>query len=161
LPAVRGRARSRREPRPRDRARLTRRPSGLRADLRRLHELSGPVTPTSTRDAITPSIVGASVGPVAHEVDARWLMAYAAALDERDRLSFDTLSGEGRRAPPLFAVCYEWPVAQALRERIAPARLQGRSVHATHHLVIHRAPRAGDRLVTTGRIAAVEARRSG
>jgi acyl dehydratase len=119
------------------------------------------VTPTSTRDAIAPTIVGASVGPVAHEVDARWLMAYAAALDERDPRYFDTLSAHGPRAHPLFAVCYEWPVAVALRERIASARLQARSVHATHHLVIHRAPRAGDRLHTTGRIAAVEARRSG
>lgn len=119
------------------------------------------MTSTGTRDAITPTIVGTSVGPVVHEIDARWLMAYAAALHERDPRYFDTLAPHGPGAHPLFAVCYEWPAAVALRERIAPARLQARSVHASHHLVIHRAPRAGDRLRTIGRVAAIEARRSG
>jgi len=119
------------------------------------------VTPPAPLDALAPTIVGASVGPIVHEIDARWLMAYAAALDERDPRYFDTQAEHGPRAHPLFAVCYEWPAAVALRERIAPAHLQARSVHATHHLVIHRAPRAGDHLRTTGRVVAVEPRRSG
>jgi acyl dehydratase len=36
-----------------------------------------------------------------------------------------------------------------------------RGVHATHHVVIHRPPRAGDTLATTARVAGVEARRAG
>ena len=52
-------------------------------------------------------------------------------------------------AHPLFAVCYEWPVAVALREQAISAAIAPLSVHATHELVIHRPPRAGDRLTTT------------
>src|SRR5438034_8814285 len=44
-------------------------------------------------------------------------------------------------AHPLFTVCYEWPVAVALRERAISAAIAPLSVHATHELVIHRPPR--------------------
>jgi acyl dehydratase len=119
------------------------------------------VRAVGTPEVITPAVVGATVGPVACEIDARWLMAYAAALGERDPRYFDTLAADGPRAHPLFAVCYEWPAAVALRERIVPPALRSRGVHAAHRLVIHRAPRAGDRLHTTARVTAVEARRAG
>jgi len=101
------------------------------------------------------------VGPIAHEIDARWLMAYAAALGERDPRYFDTLAPHGPRAHPLFSVCYEWPAAVAIRDATIPAELRTRSVHATHHLVIHRAPRAGDRVQTVARVTDVSTRRSG
>jgi acyl dehydratase len=91
-----------------------------------------------------PAILGAEVGPVHHDIDARWLMAYAAALHEADARYYDTLTAAGPTAHPLFPVCYEWPVAVAMRDRTIPADVQPRSVHATHHLVIHRPPRAGD-----------------
>ena len=113
------------------------------------------------RDTIAPAIVGADVGPIAHEIDARWLMAYAAALGERDPRYFDTLTPHGPRAHPLFSVCYEWPAAVAIRDATIPAELQPRGVHATHHLVIHRAPRAGDRVQTVARVTDVSTRRSG
>jgi acyl dehydratase len=114
-----------------------------------------------TRDTIAAGIVGTEVGPIAHAIDARWLMAYAAALDERDPRYFDTLAPPGPLAHPLFAVCYEWPAAVAIRDATIPAELQPRSVHATHHLVIHRSPRAGDRVQTVARVTDVRARRSG
>ena len=113
------------------------------------------------RDTIAPAIVGTVVGPIAHEIDARWLMAYAAALGERDPRYVDTLVSHGPLAHPLFSVCYEWPAAVAIRDVTIPAELQPRSVHATHHLVIHRSPRAGDRLQTVARVTDVRARRSG
>jgi len=113
------------------------------------------------RDTIAPAIVGADVGPIAHEIDARWLMAYAAALGERDPRYFDTLTPHGPRAHPLFSVCYEWPAAVAIRDATIPAELQPRGVHATHHLVIHRAPRAGDGVQTVARVTDVSTRRSG
>lgn len=98
-------------------------------------------------------IVGTEVGPIAHDIDARWLMAYAAALGETDRRYFDTLNRNGALvAHPLFPVCYEWPAAVAARERTIPAEVYARVVHATHDLTIHRAPRAGDTLLTTARI---------
>ncbi len=116
---------------------------------------------TRPPDAIAADIVGVEIGPITHAIDARWLMAYAAALDEDDPRYFDTLAAGGPLAHPMFAVCYEWPAALALRDRAIAAALQPRSVHATHRLAIHRPPRAGDTLRTTGRIVAVEARRAG
>ena len=44
-------------------------------------------------------------------------MAYSAALGERDARCYDTGRPEGIVAHPLFAVCYEWPLVLALRER--------------------------------------------
>src|SRR5439155_93236 len=85
--------------------------------------------------------------------DARWLMAYAAALGETDPRYFDTLAAGGPRAHPVFPVCYEWPAAVALRDRTVAAGLQPLGVHATHHLVLHRPPRAGDALRTVARSA--------
>jgi acyl dehydratase len=107
------------------------------------------------------AIVGMTAGPLAHDIDARWLMAYAAALGETDPRYYDTAAPAGPLAHPLFAVCYEWPLAQAVRARAIGDAPAPRGVHATHHLVIHRAPRAGDRLTTTARVVAVERRRAG
>ena len=103
----------------------------------------------------------AGLGPIRHDLDARWLMAYAAGLAEADPRYYDTLDPRGPLVHPLFPVCYEWPVAVALRDRTIPAALQTRSVHATHHLVIHRPPRAGDTVHTTARVVDVRARRAG
>lgn len=117
--------------------------------------------PGPTLGTLAADIVGVSVGPLRHVVDARWLMAYAAALGETDPRYFDTLAAGGPLAHPLFPVCYEWPVAVALRDRTVPAALQPLGVHASHRLVLHRLPRAGDSLRTTGTIIALAPRRSG
>ena len=110
---------------------------------------------------IATTIVDTEVGPLALTLDARWLMAYAAALGETDRRYFDTLAAAGPVAHPLFPVCYEWPAALVLRDKTIPSELQPRGVHATHHLVVHRRPRAGDTLSTTARVTKVEPRRAG
>ena len=111
--------------------------------------------------SIPAASVGAGVAPMTHAIDARWLMAYAAGLGETDPRYFDTLAASGPLAHPLFAVCYEWPVAVALREATIAPELHPFSVHATHHLIVHRAPRAGDELRTTARVVSVEPRRAG
>jgi acyl dehydratase len=110
---------------------------------------------------IDAGIVGLTVGPLASTIDARWLMAYASALGETDPRYYDTAGPQGPLAHPLFSVCYEWPVAVALRDKAVDATLAPRSVHATHHLVLHRPPRAGDSLRTTARVTGVQRRRSG
>ena len=110
---------------------------------------------------MTATVLGAQVGPLRQDLDARWLMAYAAGLGERDRRYFDTLAAHGPLAHPLFPVCYEWPAAVAMRDRTIPAALQPRSVHASHRLVIHRPPRVGDTLLTTARVTDIRPRRSG
>lgn len=107
------------------------------------------------------SIVGLGLGPLAAAVDARWLMAYAAALGETDARYYDTTAPEGPLAHPLFPVCYEWPAALALREKTVDAALAPLAVHARHALVVHRMPRAGDSLRTSARVTGVERRRRG
>ena len=97
--------------------------------------------------AISRDIVGASTGPLTHEIDARWLMAYAAGLGETDARYYDTLASDGPVAHPLFPVCYEWPALLALRAVTTSDEMATRSVHATHELVIHR-PRTSKNTTT-------------
>jgi acyl dehydratase len=110
---------------------------------------------------IPASAVGITVGPCQHEVDARWLMAYAAALGESGPEYFDTTRPGGILAHPLFPVCYEWPLALDARAKVLPDEVAVRGVHATHRLTLHRPPRAGDRLSTTATVAALERRPPG
>jgi len=105
--------------------------------------------------------LGAVVGPDEQTIDARWLMAYAAALGETDPRYFDTGARSGPLAHPLFPVCYEWPLAVALRERVIGEAIAPFSVHATHDLVVHRSPRGGDRLRTSARIVDVRPVKAG
>ena len=104
--------------------------------------------------------VGTSVGPVVQDVDARWLMAYAAALDDTRPEYLDTTRAGGVIGHPLFPVCYEWPLAVELREAMAPD-VAVRSVHATHDVRLSRPVRAGDRLRTTATVSAAEPRTPG
>ncbi|HZM32933.1 MAG TPA: MaoC/PaaZ C-terminal domain-containing protein [Burkholderiales bacterium] len=108
---------------------------------------------------LSSAIVGEQAGPLEHELDARWLMAYSAGLGEADPRYYDT--ARGVLAHPLFPVCYEWPVAQPLRALPALKPLFPQLLHAQHDLVIHRAPRAGDALRVTARIVAVTQRKPG
>jgi len=105
--------------------------------------------------------LGARVGPIKHAIDARWLMAYSAALGETDERYFETGGPSGPAAHPLFAVAYEWPLAVALRERVIGEAIAPFSVHATHDLMIHRPPRAGDRLSTTAHVVDVRPVKAG
>jgi acyl dehydratase len=98
--------------------------------------------------------LGTAAGPVAQDVDARWLMAYAAALGETAPEYLDTTRAGGIIGHPLFPVCYEWPLAVELRARM-PAAIAARSVHATHDLRLYRRARAGDRLRTTATVVRV------
>lgn len=109
------------------------------------------------------SLVGATSGPFSYIADARWLMAYAAALGERADCYVDT------RAPlahhPLFAVCLEWDAICALRDSteagVKSAAEKASAVHAEHDLHVLRPIRAGERLQVTATAIALEARRPG
>ena len=107
------------------------------------------------------NVLGASVGPHKQVIDARWLMAYAAGLGETDPRYFDTTTAPGPLAHPLFAVCYEWPLAVELRETVIGGAIAPFSVHATHDLVIHRPARAGDELSSTATIVEVRPIKAG
>jgi acyl dehydratase len=110
---------------------------------------------------ISPTIVGATAGPIVQHIDARWLMAYAAGLGETAPEYLDTLRPGGIVPHPLFSVCYEWPLMLELRAGISSDDVALRGVHATHDLLIHRPVRPGDRLFTTARVMAVESRAPG
>jgi acyl dehydratase len=113
------------------------------------------------RVRIPASVVGTTVGPREQSIDARWVMAYSAALGESAPEYLDTTRPEGILPHPLFPVCYEWPVALDVRAKALPDEVAVRGVHATHRLVLHRPPRVGDRLSTTATVAALERRGPG
>jgi len=107
------------------------------------------------------SIAGTEVGALSTSLDARWLMAYAAALGLDDPRYFDTLAKDGPIAHPLFSVCYEWPAVLALRAKAVRESWALRGVHSTHHVIIHRPPAASDRLLTRAQIIVVRPSRAG
>jgi len=107
------------------------------------------------------SIAGTEVGALSTSLDARWLMAYAAALGLDDPRYFDTLAKNGPIIHPLFSVCYEWPAVLALRAKAVRESWALLGVHSTHHLIIHRPPTVADRLLTRAQIIAVRPSRAG
>lgn len=113
---------------------------------------------------LSSTTVGIAGEPLVHEIDARWTMAYAAGLGDTLPCYLDTQLPEGIIAHPLFPVCFEWPVVVATRQQPANPLTADeflRGVHATHHVVIHRLVRPGDRLTTRATIASVERRTPG
>jgi hypothetical protein len=111
--------------------------------------------------AIPGTIAGTEVGALSTSLDARWMMAYAAALGVDDPRYYDTLAEEGPLAHPLFSVCYEWPAVLALRAKAVKESWALLGVHSTHHVVIHRLPSAADRLLTRAQIVEVRPSRAG
>ncbi|MFN0093018.1 MAG: MaoC/PaaZ C-terminal domain-containing protein [Acidimicrobiales bacterium] len=110
--------------------------------------------------------VGVPVEVITHEVTARWLMAYAAALDDYNPAYLDTRRPGGVVGHPLFPVCVEWDSMLAARrlplyEAVLSADEARRGVHATHDSVVHRLVRAGDVLTTHAEVVGVEARKPG
>jgi acyl dehydratase len=111
-------------------------------------------------------VVDARTAPITHDVDARWLMAYAAALGDLSPAYLDTERPGGVAAHPLFPVCVEWPVVLAVRQlpplaaHVSHAEAR-RGVHATHDLAVLRPIRAGDVLTTTAEVTGVERRKPG
>jgi acyl dehydratase len=110
------------------------------------------------------SVVGGESRAFSHQVDARWLMAYAAALGDLDASYLDT-TGSGVIAHPLFPVCLEWP---AILDCVnipgagdATAEERARGVHAAHDLHLYRPIKAGERLVTRAQVTGLEQIRPG
>lgn len=114
-----------------------------------------------TTPPIDAGIVGLTIGPIATALDARWLMAYAAAVGETDARYYDTTTPGGPVAHPMFPVCYEWPAALALRAKALETALAPLGVHALHTLTVHRPARAGDSLRTSAQVTAVQRRPRG
>lgn len=110
------------------------------------------------------SLVGQATEPVRHEVDARWLMSYAAGLNDFNPAYLRTDRAKVV-AHPLFPVCLEWPVILNSRhllgsDSLTPAEA-ARSVHAAHDLHILRPIFEGETLTTQGTVTGMEAIRPG
>ncbi len=110
------------------------------------------------------AIVGSSTRTLSHEVDARWLMAYAAGLSDLNPAYMDTETNTVI-AHPVFPVCVEWPVILSTREIAAQSSLKpeegARGVHAAHDLHIHAPIEAGDTLETTATMIGARAIKPG
>ncbi len=96
-------------------------------------------------------IVGKVTEAITHEVDARWIMAYAAGLGDFNNHYMDTATAPPT-AHPAFPVSLEWPAILASRElpgceTLSPAE-RTRGVHAAHDVHLYRPIRPGDRLTT-------------
>jgi acyl dehydratase len=97
------------------------------------------------------TMVGTTTEAIRHDVDARWLMAYAAGLGDLNSRYLDT-AAHTVVAHPVFPVCLEWPAVLATRNlpgyASSTADERARGVHAAHDLHLYRPIRAGDRLTT-------------
>lgn len=111
--------------------------------------------------SLNSATVGSVGDPFASEIDARWVMSYAAGLDDYLPCYMDTRRSEGVVAHPLFPVCFEWPVMLATRDSALKREEALRGVHATHDLVIHRLVRSDDTLTTRATVVGVEQRKPG
>ncbi len=114
---------------------------------------------------LSSSLVGTCSEATVSEVEPRWSMAFAAALDDLLPCYMDTRDAARFLAHPLFPVCFEWPVIVAMGSRVLGGQLRldeaMRGVHATYDLVLHRPIRPPQRLATRGKIVAVERRKPG
>ena len=108
---------------------------------------------------LSTKMVGASTEALTHDVDARWIMAYAAGLADHNPRYLDTQTHRVV-AHPLFPVCLEWPVILTSRtlpgyESVTSAEA-ARGVHAAHDLHLYRPIRADDRLTTRATVIGLE-----
>jgi acyl dehydratase len=114
---------------------------------------------------LTSAIVGSTSDPVPSEIDARWTMAYAAALGDTIPCYMDTRAADRLVAHPVFPVCFEWPLFVGARRLPQTPGLTAeearRGVHATHDLLLHRLVRPPEKLQTRMTIVGVEQRRPG
>jgi acyl dehydratase len=114
---------------------------------------------------LSSSTVGRETESTTTHVDARWLMAYAAALGDVLPCYMDTASRDGIVGHPLFSVAPDWPVyltSHGLEgNELLSAEERLRGLHYTHDVTNHRLLRPGDQLHTTAKIVSVEQRLSG
>lgn len=109
-------------------------------------------------------MIGESTAPFIHDVDARWLMAYAAGIGDLNPRYLET-QAQTLVAHPMFPVCLEWPAVLAARRlpgyESTTAEEGARGVHAAHDVFIHRPIHAGMRLATRATVVGLEEKAPG
>ncbi|MGO9557565.1 MAG: MaoC/PaaZ C-terminal domain-containing protein [Acidimicrobiales bacterium] len=115
--------------------------------------------------ALSKSLEGAVTPSITHEIDQRWIAAYAAGIGDHGLQYVDGECPGGIRAHPIFPVCLEWPLVQEVSRIAMSAGLSPdeamRGVHSTHSLRLHQPIRPGDVLTTSARVASVTEGRAG
>jgi acyl dehydratase len=105
---------------------------------------------------LTTEMIGAQAPSITHNVDARWIMAYAAAISDFNQAYMDTTAAAAVMGHPLFPVCLEWPAILASRElpgfEVCSAAERSRGVHAAHDLHIYQPLVAGQAYETQATI---------
>ncbi len=109
-------------------------------------------------------VVGEQTAAIEHEVDARWIMAYAAAIEDCNPLYMDTSKGNVI-GHPVFPVCLEWPAILSARnlkgsESATPGE-SARGVHADHDLHIVKPIKAGETYSTQASVVSLKAIKPG
>jgi acyl dehydratase len=109
-------------------------------------------------------MVGEQSELIKHSVDARWIMAYAAGLEDCNPLYMDTSKGLVI-GHPVFPVCLEWPAILSARnvdgnDSVTPEE-SARGVHADHDLHIFKPIEAGETYSTRATITSLKAIKPG
>jgi acyl dehydratase len=109
-------------------------------------------------------MVGESTREFTHQVDARWLTAYATGIGDKNPRYQESTEGPVM-AHPIFPVSLEWPVILASRQLPGYDALNqqesARIVHAAHDLHLYRPIVAGENCTTQAQIVSLEAIRPG
>jgi len=110
--------------------------------------------------SLNASAVGTELRPLTAQVDARWLMAYAAGLGRCDPTYFDTTRPDALVNHPLFPIAVEWglltgPDSGMKTLGVSPSEWL-LAVHARHDLHLHRAIRPGTEVTVSAQIVGIE-----
>ena len=109
-------------------------------------------------------VVGQKTRAFEHHVDARWIMAYAAGIQDTNPRYMDTSRGD-IIAHPVFPVCLEWPVILSSRELPGSEAMtreeRARGVHAAHDLHIFKQIKADQTYRTEATVTALKSIRPG
>ena len=112
---------------------------------------------------ITAEQVGQLTEPVTTDIDARWIMSFAAGIKDSNPLYMDTAANKVI-AHPVFPVCFEWPVILKSIEmpgaEIEPEE-HNTGIHSYHDIHINRLVGDGDRLTTTATVIGVKEKSNG
>ncbi|MBB3664436.1 acyl dehydratase [Prauserella sediminis] len=118
----------------------------------------------SHRDGAVRVLVNSSdrVRTAEHDLDERWLRAFAVAVGDTRASFFDVDHPGGLVAHPLFPVCLEWPLIEHGPPGVElTGHAVGDGLHAAHRIRLHSPLRPGKRVRTESELyAAVPVRGS-
>ncbi len=114
---------------------------------------------------INPNFVGTTLKEFKTRINWRQTTNYAAAVKDSNPFFLNDELKDGLVAHPMFPVAVTWPIIENLSEYIQnsdfPKNILSTGVHYSEHLIIHRLIKPRDKLIITGKIAAIIPHRAG